>query len=81
MSRRFLNRWAEAVDGSPQSKPFRTKGLSFAHARRTARETQGIVAVEHQEPVSDASPNWAVIERWEFYPDGRERRTLKLETV
>uniref|UniRef100_A0AB74UN08 Uncharacterized protein n=1 Tax=Caulobacter phage BL57 TaxID=3348355 RepID=A0AB74UN08_9VIRU len=78
---RFLNRWCEADTGEPQTKPFQTKGLAFGHARRMARETQGPATVDHEHPVSDASPNWAVVERWEFTPDGRVRRVIKPETV
>lgn len=77
MTARFLNRWAEAITGAPQSKPFQTKGLAFAHARRVAREINGVVSVQRQVPVSPTSPNWSVEETWEFHADGRQKRITK----
>ncbi|AXQ68436.1 hypothetical protein HOT99_gp181 [Caulobacter phage CcrBL10] len=76
---RFLNRWR---DGDiAEEKAFQTKGLAFAHAARIASRLGEIVRVEHQEPISQASPNWAVVEKWSFHPDGRMTRDLKKEVL
>lgn len=64
---------------APFSKPFLTKGLAFAFARREApKVVEGMVTVEHQ-VLAPGAIDWKVVEAWEFTADGRGVRTVTPE--
>lgn len=57
-------------------KPFMTKGLAFAFARREApKVVGGVVRVERQ-TVPAPGFAWGAEEVWEFSADGRQRRVI-----
>jgi hypothetical protein len=65
------------IGGVEFAKPFRTKGLAFACARREAPSTvQKTVRVERQRAPA-GSKDWTAVEAWRFHADGYVERVTE----